>query len=889
MRTLLPLRRRLPLAALAALAAAAPAAAEPPVARHLVVAVADASQPRILVRWNQLEGARRFTHYDLLRRRADLTDFATLNAEPLGPLATASEIETVFGLPGRTAAKESILATFGADYANDLLALQNPAPGTDQELQARLLPDLNYGAAVALGLGFIDEPLPWGDTYVYEVWGLDAKGFRVERLGRASATVGSPELLPAPAATGCADVADASGHGAAFVRWDGAAVQPTAPAAGYDVYRVRRNADGTCPPVGPGVPTSRKANAFPVQRQSHGRPEAGKTRFQASCASCHAGGRDAPPAAGWSIEGFYRRTEPSIWPSPAAAAHDTPALHALDPKAVEEIFDYLHEFQFRDGGEATPAEPVELGATYCYQVRARDLFGQPGAPAPIAQCPVKDRLPPTVPLAMKAARVPQGVNETCQLSWDRNTDDGTVRYDLYRVPSVPRFEGTLTTSSRITTITQPASGARVTHLDAGLGAGDAGESFYYAARAIDAAGNVSGFSGWAPCIPRDLVAPGAATLQRGCPKGCTACVDRGGQRIWTGAGGDPDFLTTDPRACGVEFSPTAPGDPFRYRVFRSFDGVTYEAGEEVGGPFEVDFTPTTDTPVWIKVVPLDKSGNLGPESSPLKFISFGLPLPAPQIVSVASVGDGRIKIRFRSLKRERLLGFSLARQVQGPDDAQPSEAESVFVGPQANLGGLVDPGQYAVKAGARALAEVSGFTLPGDPVAAEFLYYNEIDDLYVLQVAVGDLDDLVLSLRAIGWSGREGMTRPYPWDGEPPVAGVLAWPEHRRENTFLQQSFDELTLGYAASPPRITLSWTANPQGCNPNDRPFVVFRRRGGGRWQQISPPFVCPTTGPNPAALSYTDTDVEPGMSYSYTVVRTTESGEFLVRFGTTSITAP
>ena len=62
MRTHLPLRRLLPLAALTALAAAAaaPAVAEPPVARHLVVAVADASQPRILVRWNQLEGARRF-------------------------------------------------------------------------------------------------------------------------------------------------------------------------------------------------------------------------------------------------------------------------------------------------------------------------------------------------------------------------------------------------------------------------------------------------------------------------------------------------------------------------------------------------------------------------------------------------------------------------------------------------------------------------------------------------------------------------------------------------------------------------------------------------------------------------------------------------------------
>lgn len=872
---------------------AAPAGAEPPLARHVVEAVADGAAPRILVRWNQLEGPRRFTHYDVMRRRADDAAPVRLNPAPVGALTTAAGIEAVFTAPGRGEILAAILETFGASYAEKLLQLANPAPGTSEPAQARLLPDLNYGAALALGLGYLDEAVVPGTTYVYEVWGLDSKGFRMERLGRATATALSPELPPAPSSLACVEIGDERGHMAAMLRWQNSAAAPGRTVAGYDVYRARRNPGGSCPPIVPGLPGVQKVNEVPQTTRAAGRPRAGEQLFAANCAVCHPGGRTAPPVAASTTDDFLRRRFPKLWANSTQATHNTAGLNALGPEDLQAIYDYVHEFNSRDDATTTPSEPLIAGETYCYQVHPRDLLGRNGpSPAP-AECTVRDRVPPEVPYRLGARRVPGGAGyETCEIAWDRNADADTNRYRLFRAAEVPRRDYQAPTTP-LAQIDHAGAPARITFLDPGLGAADAGESFFYAVRAVDQSGNLSDFSAWVPCVPRDIAPPGAASLDTACgknPEGPCDCRDLGAESAWRGAGGDPDFRVVDPRTCPPAFLPSAPGDPFTYRVDRSFDGTNYEAGPETAGQFDLDFSPSTDSPVFIKVIPLDKSGNPGGASSPLKWIMKGFPLPAPRIISVADAGGGKVKIKFRSLPPKSLVGFAFYKQYQGPNDPDPTAPEHVVTTPSANLGQEFSPGQWAVKAGAVPLADLPGFIRTTDPGNGAFCYYNDLDEYYVLQDEAGTLDDLVLRLHAIGWSGKEGFTAPYAWDGLPPADGFLEWPAFRSANTLPQVLQNDLSLSLLSSPLRVKLTWTARPSGCDQgNERPFVVFRKRGSGMYQQISPPFTCNTGAPDPTAMSYTDSDIEPGMSYRYIVIRTDAQGEFQMNFSAGPIAVP
>ena len=163
--------------------------AEPASERTIVQAVADASANRVLVRWAIVEGtAKRYTWYDVLRRTSSQPSFAKLNPDPIGPLTTVAAIEAAFTAPGRADALAGIQASLGPGYASALLAMQEPGVTGAAKGQVKLLPDQNYGAALALGLGWLDETVLAGSTYVYEVWGLDPQGFRVERLGSAVAT-----------------------------------------------------------------------------------------------------------------------------------------------------------------------------------------------------------------------------------------------------------------------------------------------------------------------------------------------------------------------------------------------------------------------------------------------------------------------------------------------------------------------------------------------------------------------------------------------------------------------------------------------------------------------------------------------------------------------------
>ncbi len=112
---------------------------------------------------------------------------------------------------------------------------------------------------------------------------------------------------------------------------------------------------------------------------------------------------------------------------------------------------------------------------------------------------------------------------------------------------------------------------------------------------------------------------------------------------------------------------------------------------------------------------------------------------------------------------------------------------------------------------------------------------------------------------------------------------------YRSQNTPNQNAVATLTLTQLSGPLRVQLSWTAMPDGCNVNTRRFVVYRKRGGGAWQQHSQPFVCDTTQPNPHLMKFIDTDIQTGLTYAYQVYRFTTEGEFQIVFGVSQISIP
>ncbi len=853
--------------------------AEPAAERTVVEATAETGTSRVLVRWRTLDGARRFTHVDVMRRAAHEALFTRLNLEPLGPLTSAAAIEAVFTAPGRADALAGIVASLGPDYATDLVAIaQAGLSGGAPTAQAVLLPDLNYGAALALGLGYLDENLPAGATYVYEVWGVDALGKRVERLGRATATVGSPAVPAPPQAVSCVDPGDERAHRAAFLRWQEPAGSDTRALGGYDVLRARRLADGSCPDLTPGAPGVVKANAFPALRTAPGQAKTGAKLYAQHCASCHAS-RDAAPVAGSTLDAFRRRLYPEILPQGQAAAHDTAALHAVADEDLKKIYDYVNEFHYQDDGTAVAGTEVQENETWCYRVVARDLLGHHGQAAPTLPCTILDRRAPDVPSGVRARRVGKVTHETCEISFDPQGGD-VVQYQVFRAPEVPRLSRDV--PAPVYLFAPPPGTGRVTFGDAQLGPADAGQSFFYAVRARDAAGNVSALSAWVPCVTRDIVAPQPPGLIARCPKECAGgCTDKTNDAAWLAAGGAPQFRIIDPKACLPEFHSQADAETFKIRPYRSFGDDSFEAGADVPpGPFTVDFKPLVDTLLTVEIDAIDRSGNRARSLQRQTFAMKGNPLPPPRVVSVALVDEavGRVKVTFRSLKPAALLGFSLHRSYQGPNDAQPTPEQFVFKGPDANLGGAVGNGQWAVKTGAQPLSKVPGLVRTTDPDAPTFLYYNDLEDVYVLQADVEDVDDLRLTLGAIGWSGQRGHVAPHAWDGWTPPDGRLAWPQFRDENAWMPPDGDVLTATVEGSPARVRLAWTAYPAHCDVNSRPFVVFRQRGGApRWQQVSPPFNCNLAAADPTQLSFVDTDVEPGFQYRYRVVRQDAAGEF------------
>jgi mono/diheme cytochrome c family protein len=800
-------------------------------------------------------------------------------------------------------------------YGSSLLMIQSPNAPDTARMQFKLLPDRNYGAAIALGLGLMDDSVSNGTTYVYEVWGLDTLGLRQERLGRATATAGSPDPLPAVAASACVDPGDATGNMVALLRWEESLAARERYVTGYDLWRAPMDAAGDCTttPNGPGAASSVLANKYPTHVDAPGRVNEGRALFQNECTTCHqaANPRATPPSLIFmnsgvekgNIEEFRRLQHAALVP---VAHHDTPGLRALSPESMQSVFSWIQEFHFADDFSDTPNDPPVEGQSYCYRVLARDSLGQYGnAPAADQECVVLDRYGPSAPGAMLSVLVDTGADyEICEISWQRNADagDDTTEYRLYRKSTVPRAsidpakrepEPDPATDPPLATIPQPGAGDRITYQDTTQTIMDAGEPSFYSAVAMDDAGNFSGFSSWVPCVPRDIVAPPTPVLEAMCCEDGGDCQDKTFDSNWTSIGGD-NVIVSDPNACPVTVTSPLPGDAFGTRLYRSFDNLTYVPGVDSDGMHVETFAPLVDSRIWVAGKDFDRSGNFSVQSAPVSWIIVGLNrLPPPRVVSVTLLPGlpEHIRIRFRSLAPENLLGFALYKHVIETTDSTPTTLGDFVVRyHDTNLSTeqtVVSPasGEWAVKPGAQHL----GMLLPNsEPAGDAWLYYDDVDGVYVMQVNTGDTEGLVLDLVAIGWSGREGQYAPYRYAGAA-NDGMLEWPSQRTTNSILfELQSDNLVASWNAGDQANDLTWTAAPDGCTEDAlRPFVVFRKRGNAtRWQQVSPPFRC--DGGN-TAMIYKDRDVEPGLNYTYQVIRLGPGGEFQAEFGPQTVMVP
>ncbi|MEE4299304.1 MAG: cytochrome c, partial [Pseudomonadales bacterium] len=846
----------------------APALAQSDNTRFLVHAVADADQPRVLVRWAQIEGGDDvYRNYDVLRRTKDESSFSILTTLPVVPLTTAVEIEAVFLDPANADALGWIQDAWGADYASDILVVNTPPLTDDLKFRRIKLAEQNYAAAIAMGLGFMDDAVVNGETYVYEVWGLDEQGFRVERLGRASATAGQPPVLDVVPAQECTQMRDPRGHAAVFTRWDEVPPPRGLYLAGYDVLRVPADGDGNCPPtISLGEPGVVRANAFPVERDSPGNVARGAEVFQNSCVSCHA---NRNTIAGKTLADFERHS-PDFGKT---SEHVGLGLGSEDKWAV---FRYIEEFHFRDDGDDTPADPIAIGNKYCYVPAPRDLLGQHtvvGA-SPVA-CEVQDTLAPAPPMNMASERIVQGDYETCRISWRRNSgaDDDTVQYQVFRVPldQLPRATRdsgiVLPPEVPLAAVPQPMGGERVTWDDADLSIADAGEPYHYGVIAEDAAGNRSRFSSWVPCVPRDIVAPQPPTLTVSCTDefGNDCCDDRAQDTRWTDAGGLRALFVNSHERCQPRVTCNKGSDAFGCRLLRGYDGLDYRASKDFANDLDIDWEPAVDTRLWVEAQAFDKSMNLSlPSGNGVNFILFGKwRLPPPRISEVILTGDQfnpTVKIRFRSLKPEQLIGFVLYKGK--PSVAQRSiggvEKEFVTSLPAQNLlespnPGNSDPPVWGPRSSAQALSEIPGFVVPVVPVTpGEYLFYESSTQQYEMQIDIGESENVVLYMAAVGWSGIEGLSTGYMWDGWVRGDGILQWPNFQVFNGRgpLVPQKSQITAVYDGVNEVIDLDWEAWPEGCDTvDDRPFVVYRRRGSSPiWKQMTAPFRCDVNQPTP-----------------------------------------
>jgi hypothetical protein len=171
------------------------------------------------------------------------------------------------------------------------------------------------------------------------------------------------------------------------------------------------------------------------------------------------------------------------------------------------------------------------------------------------------------------------------------------------------------------------------------------------------------------------------------------------------------------------------------------------------------------------------------------------------------------------------------------------------------------------------------------PPSGRYLTYDPATSRYEMKVKIGEAANVVLHLRAIGWSGVPGSVKPYRWDGWGSGDLVLTWPSWPRRNSRLTPPAQE-ALTLTPTTQFVELAWGAEPAGCGDGiDLPFAVFRRRGSSQhWEQVSPLLGCP--GVSDTSLKWRDSSLDEDTWYTYTVLRLDSLGEFHFQYGPAQI---
>jgi Tfp pilus assembly protein PilV len=153
------------------------------------------------------------------------------------------------------------------------------------------------------------------------------------------------------------------------------------------------------------------------------------------------------------------------------------------------------------------------GTTYYYEVVAVDSSGQSGAKSNEASCTPQigaDTTPPTAPASLVTSNL---ANTSLTLTWTASVDNpppttpsGVKLYEIYRSPDGVTWPATPTGTVNGN---PPVSPPAATYPDSGL---SPGTTYYYKVRAMDAAGNFSGFSAVASATTSSVVVTHALTV-----------------------------------------------------------------------------------------------------------------------------------------------------------------------------------------------------------------------------------------------------------------------------------------------------------------------------------------------------------------------------------------
>ena len=247
--------------------------------------------------------------------------------------------------------------------------------------------------------------------------------------------------------------------------------------------------------------------------------------------------------------------------------------------------------------------------TYRYRVRATDAAGNLSAYSPIASATtaaVPDTTPPTAPGSLVATPAsPTTVN----LSWTASTDNvGVTGYRVERC-----------TGASCTGFTQIATPTGTTYSDTGR---TASTTYRYRVRAVDAAGNLSAYSGIAsattpstadttpPSAPTGLTVAGSTNTT--VSLGWTASTDNvgvTGYRVERCTGASCTSFAQVGTPTGTTYVDTgrAPSTTYRYRVratdaagnLSAYSAIVSATTTALAIPRDIDFDANSDTDlVW---------------------------------------------------------------------------------------------------------------------------------------------------------------------------------------------------------------------------------------------------------------------------------------------------